>query len=199
MISGRVVADFRFDAEGHEYIDNSTGEVLPHITGMLARTGWVDDLWYTEESSERGAIVHRLTADYDLGALDVHECDSGTYRPYLLAHVDAVKALRPTWLAIEQPLAHPRYRFGGRPDRNARIFGLRGPLELKITIRVERSHQIQTALQAILLAPWSGLPAEAMARWCAYYKKTGKYTVEQHRDPRDFDEAYRVIRSCCTY
>ena len=57
---------FRFDALNHEYIALDTGEMLPHITGMLETAGLVDDLWFTEESSECGTCVHSLTAQYDL-------------------------------------------------------------------------------------------------------------------------------------
>jgi hypothetical protein len=84
MAEGSAV--FRFDAVNHEYIDPSSGSVFPHITGMLQQTGWIDDTWYTEESSARGRAVHRLTADFDLGALHVDSCVS-RYRPYLLGHV----------------------------------------------------------------------------------------------------------------
>jgi hypothetical protein len=38
---------------------------------MLEKTGWVDDLWMTEDGQgARIGAVHKLTADYDLGALD---------------------------------------------------------------------------------------------------------------------------------
>src|SRR5574341_1863405 len=47
---------FRFDALNHEYLSVATGEVFPHITGMLEQTGWIDDRWYTEESSDRGMV-----------------------------------------------------------------------------------------------------------------------------------------------
>ena len=52
---------FRFDAIRHSYTELATGEERPHITGMLERTGWVDEEWFTEESSERGTAVHSLT------------------------------------------------------------------------------------------------------------------------------------------
>ena len=92
---------WRFEAWEHRYIDAVTGEEYPHITELLERTGWVDDTWFTEESCERGTQAHRLTADYDLGALDVASCVSA-YREYLLSHVAAVALMQPEFLAVLQ-------------------------------------------------------------------------------------------------
>lgn len=185
---------FNFDAANHEYID-AAGCVLPHITGMLEQTGWIDDRWYTEESCERGKEVHRLTASYDLGALDVPSCVS-RYRAYLLAHVKAMGIERPDVLAVEEPVVHPRFRFGGRPDRTWLLRRLLAVGEVK-TGAHEKSHQIQTALQAILVAVDSPIPPEHVGRFALYLRPNGKFTLEEHRDRRDFDEAYRVIKRCC--
>lgn len=187
-------AEFRFNADAHEYIDLASGEVLPHITGMLERAGWIDDRWYTEESSARGTAVHRLTADYDLGALDVASCES-IFRAYLLGHVKCMSILKPKVLAVEEPMAHRTLRFGGRPDRDVITFGARGTLEIK-SGGPERGHQIQTALQAILIADEAGLPPESLTRHALYLKPNGKFKLEEHKNRKDFDEAYRVIREC---
>lgn len=186
---------FRFDQQHHEYIALATGEALPHITGMLEETGWIDDLWFTEESSERGSIVHRLTADYDLGALDVETCVS-RHRGYLLGHVAAVTIARPTWHSVEVPLVHPTFRYGGRPDRDCTVYSLRSVWEVK-SGGPHKAHRIQTALQAMLVSVEARMPAEAIARFCCYVKDKGKFKLEEHRDRRDFDEARRIIRRCC--
>jgi len=186
---------FRFDPGPHEYLDIETGEVFPHITGMLEQTGWIDDRWYTEESSDRGTAVHKLTADYDLGALHVESCQS-RFRGYLLGHVKAVSIARPKWLHIEEPFVHPVFRYGGRPDRDCIAYNLRSTWELK-SGAPERAHQVQTALQAILIAVEANLPPESIGRFCEYVKDNGKFKIERHVDRRDFDEARRVIRACC--
>lgn len=178
----------RFDAATHTYYEN--GEERPHITGMLQASGWIDDRWYTEESCQRGTEVHSLTADYDLGALDVASCVS-RYRGYLLGHVAAMDVVKPEILAVEEPSISP-LGFGGRPDREVRAWGLLAVLEGK-SGGPERAHSIQTALQAILVAPKHRLPAESIARYCLYWKPTGKYKLEEHTDARDFGEAYRII------
>lgn len=188
---------FRFDAEEHTYVDAGTGEELTHITSMLARTGWVDDAWMTEESSVRGRRVHQLTADYDLGV--DRECAAAVlygHQGYLLAHIAAMRSIAHHWDAIEVPLVHPQYRFGGRPDRVGTALGLRSVLEVK-SGQPQKGHQIQTALQAILVAAEGGLPADHYQRLALYLKPTGKFKLEIFKDRRDFDEARRIIRKCC--
>lgn len=188
-------AVFRFDALRHEYIDPGSGEQFPHITGMLEDAGFIDSEWFTEESCVRGQIVHRLTADYDLGALDVASCTS-RHRGYLLAHVDLMKILRPEILAVEEPLVHPRYKFGGRPDRVWRLDGAIAVPEIK-SGDPGSSHGIQTALQAILIAPRYGLPAPSIKRYGVYLRGTGRYKLEEFKDRADFDKALGVIDQCC--
>lgn len=188
-------AIFRFDAVEHEYIEPGTGYVFPHITGMLQRTGWIDDTWFTEESSQRGQAIHKLTADYDLGALDLPSLVS-KYRPQVLGHAKLMSMLQPTWFAIEEPLVHPRHRFGGRTDRIGLIQNVVSVLEVKSGQR-QKSHQIQTALQAILAELVTRVPPEAIARGAEYITPKGRATREPHDDRRDFDEAYRIIKVCC--
>ena len=184
---------FRFNALAHEYIDLETGAILPHITGMLKAAGLVDDLWFTEESSIRGTAAHRLTADYDLGALDVASCVS-KYRGYLLAHVAAMAILRPEVLAVEEPVVSPGpRRWAGRPDRVVRLDARIGVLEGKAAVPA-KSHPIQTALQAILVAPLYDLPPDHLARYALYWKPNGKFKLEEHTRKHDYTEADRIIR-----
>ena len=190
----QTMTAFRFDAEDHLYTDE--GGAMPHITGMLAQTGWIDDRWYTEEASDRGTAVHRLTAEYDLGALDVQTCVT-RYRGWLLGYVEAMRQLRPAWTDVEVPHVHPGYRFGGRPDRIGTVLRLLTVCEVK-SGPPARSHQIQTALQAILAAHSSTLTVpHAWQRLAVHMKAKGRYKVERHNDRRDFDEAQRIIKVCC--
>ena len=194
---GLAAPTFRFDVSSHTYFLN--GEQIPHITRMLEATGWVDQTFFTEDSTERGQAVHALTASYDLGALDVATHVS-RYRGWLLAHVKAMRILKPTWQAIEEPAVHPVYRFGGRPDRVGTMYAMRAVVEVKSCgqgFRVERSHQLQTALQAILVSADFGLPADAVQRFGLYLRDNGQFRLEHHRDRRDFDEARRIIKRTC--
>lgn len=190
---------FRFNPDRHEYTD-ARGRVLPHITGMLERTGWIDSTWYSEESSARGTAVHSLTADYDMGALEAQSCSS-VYKPWLLAYVAAMEVLRrPVWSAIEAPVVHPDLRFAGRPDRVGTVFGAYTILEIKTNNKgwnLERAHPIQTALQALLVSAAYPLPPEEWQRYALYCRPDGRWRVIEHKDTRkDFDEARRIIRAC---
>jgi hypothetical protein len=187
---------FRFDADTHSYIDLATGAELPHITGMLELTGWINPDWYTEDASERGTAVHGLTADYDLGALELDRLVS-RYRAYVLAYREVLELLqRPTMLAVEEPNVHPALLFGGRPDRLVHIFGLAGILEIK-TGEKKKADQIQTALQAILSESRLEIPAEYQMRVAVYLRPDGRCKVEHHKERSDIRKAREVIAKCC--
>lgn len=187
---------FRFDAETHEYVELEGGTVRPHITGMLERAGLVDSTWMTADSRWRGTAVHKLTADYDLGALERPAACSSPFKGYLLAHVKAVGIMRPEFVAIEEPRLHSRYRFGGRPDRAMIYNGLAAVLEIK-SAEPSPAHEVQTALQAILEGERFELPPETLGRFCLYLKPDGRFRLEEHTRIRDFDAAYRIIRQQC--
>ena len=184
----------RFDAGRHEYTALDTGERLPHITGLLEEAGLIDSRFYTEASRIRGTAVHNLTAEYDLGALDVKSRPS-LYRPWLLAHVKAMDQLQPEIIDVETTIAHPRIRFAGRPDRVLRMFGVLSVLEIK-SGGPEKAHAIQTALQAMLASVAHDLPAEMFGRFALYLRETGGFSVVEFKDVGDFREARRVIRQC---
>lgn len=184
---------FAFNAYRHEYVDEDTGLVLPHITELLERAGLIDDRWYTEESCERGSCVHRLTADYDLGAMTDMERTTSKYKGWLAAHVRAMEMIPHEWHHVEEPMAHRVLRFGGRPDRVGLIYGAVGVLEVK-SGPWTKAHPIQTAIQAILVEGETGLPGEALTRYGEYVKANGRFKLEEFTDPRDFKEARRIIR-----
>ena len=142
----------RFDALDHRYYLGH--EEIPHITGMLTDTGWIDDAWYTEESRERGQLVHDLSAKYDLGAIpdpSAVEC-APKYKGYFLGYVKAMRAIKPTWRYVEQALFNLTDRWGGRPDRVGKLWGAWAVVEIKTGVAAKAT-PIQLALQAILAAP----------------------------------------------
>lgn len=187
---------FRFDAIQHLYLPLEAGEPYPHITGMLEETEWSDPTWFTEESRIRGTAVHKLTADFDLGALDVPSCTS-RYRGWLLAHERAMQILRPDVLEVETASVHPTYRFGGRPDRVWKLDGAIVVPDIK-TGAFEKCHPIQTALQAILVSLRYRLPAPAIGRFGLYLQESGRFKFRPFDDRSDFDEALRIIKRCCS-
>lgn len=192
-----MITTFRFDAVDHVYTMN--GEIVPSITQMLSTCGFVDDRWFREEHSQRGREVHRLAAEFDLGALEITDTEPRTkYRGYLLAYKRAMEIIPHQWDAIEEPQVHPVYQFGGRPDRVGIMYNLHAVCEIKTGVE-DRSHPVQTALQAIVMQPKVGIPAPQLGRYCLYVFGNGKFKLIQHVDRHDFDEAHRVIRRCTKF
>lgn len=184
---------FRFDADAHAYFVND--RQVPNITSMLQQVGKVDPKYYTDEHRERGRAVHALTADVDLRAVDPRTLVS-PYRGYVLAHVAAMDRLKPKVLEVEVPDVHPQYKFGGRPDRVAKVFGVLSVLDEK-SGREEKWHAIQVALQAILKGWRYGLAPESIQRFTLYLDNGGGFKNRLHAKRRDFDEAFEIIRACC--
>lgn len=198
-------APFRFDEPEHAYYALDTGARVISITQIIdaereriaaSKGQRVERPWLKDEHRDRGTIVHRLTAEFDLGALSVEDCIS-PHRGYLLGYVKAMAIVRPKWRHVETAALHPIHRFAGRIDRVADAFyKLKAIAEVK-SGDAEDEHRIQTALQAILASDELGLPPEAVARFVVYLKANGKYAIEQHRDAGDFAEAFRLIRRYC--
>jgi len=192
---------FRFDPVEHAYYALDTGEQLPHITGMIIDAGErgiikrTDTRWYTEASQVRGTAVHNLTSEFDMGALALEHCVS-SYKGYLAGWVAATKILGLEYERIEEPVVHPFYRYGGRPDRVHRRKRRLGVCECK-SGDPEPNHEIQTALQCILVAEELGVTATSLERLAIYVKADGRYVVKEHLDRLDFNKALKVIKETC--
>lgn len=184
---------FRYDDDTHTYWMGD--QLRPNVTGLLKLAGWVDDSHYTEEGRRRGKAVHRMTADYDLGGLDVDRLVS-PYRPYVLAHVALVKRIKPKFLLIEEPVMHPIHGFGCTCDRVAKLYGAIGTVDQK-TGAPERWHGIQTALQVVCVSWKFGIAPAAMQRYSEYLRLSGYGKLEKHPKRADLDEAYRIIKKFC--
>jgi hypothetical protein len=184
------VVVFRYQDVEHVYTVD--GIRRRSITELLKLAGLVDDRWFTDASRIRGTAVHDLTSHFDLGALDVASCVS-EYKGWLLAYVDAMQKFRPEWDEVEVPRVHPTRRFAGRPDRVGSVFNLRTIMEIKTGV-VEYSHQVQTAMQAILVSASDPLPADHWQRLTIYLRGDGKWKLQPHRDRKDFQVAERILK-----
>ena len=181
-----------YDDATHVYRERETGRVLPHVTELLERAGWKGSIWYTEEGRVRGRAVHRMTADYDLGALDPTRLRS-KYKPYVLAHVAAMAVIRPEWSHVETIMARLDLGFAGRPDRVGLVWGAIAVVDEKTGAK-EKSHGIQTALQAILAEPETHLLAESVKRYGLYVTGKGRWNLEPFEDGADVREARRIVQ-----
>lgn len=186
---------FHFDPIDHEYFID--GEKVPSITQMLERCGYIDTRFYSEECAERGTLVHKDTAAYDLGAISDPRALECAWKGFFLAHVEAMRVLKPEILSVEVARGSIEHRFGGRPDRVLKLWGAVTVLDIKTGV-VWDWHALQTALQAILVAPDHHLPPTAIQRYGLYLRDNGKYKLVEARNPRDYDEAYEIIKACTT-
>jgi hypothetical protein len=180
-----------FSEPSHSYFLD--GVRVPSVTQLLQLGGYVTPgAWFSEKAAQRGTEVHRLTADFDLGALTLEDHDS-LYAGYLEAHVKAMKVINPVWEHIEQAFVHPGHKVAGRPDRVGRIYGAMSVCDLK-TGGPADWHPLQLALQCVIVADTVNLPAEEIHRYAIYLSRTGSYRVQRHEDRRDFDRAYELLR-----
>lgn len=185
---------FHYDDAAHAYTLN--GRPVLSITQLIEKGGLVSGLeFFTEASRQRGTEIHRLCTLFDLGALDLAALNS-PYAPYVLAYIEACQQLKPELIEIEEAVYHPDYRLAGRPDRVWRVMNLQTVAEIKSAAKAKH-HAIQTALQAIVLSAHHPLPPEQWQRLVIYVKKTGRFSVERHDDPRDFHTAYGLIKEFC--
>lgn len=185
---------FDFDAEHHLYVAQTTPRrVLKSITEIIRLDGHVDDEWFTDESRDRGTWVHAATARLDM-SVDVEP--HPLYEAYVAAYraaTDLMQSLHPIrWHAIEEPLAHPFYRYAGQPDRLYHWQDGVGPMEIK-TGRACKHHALQTALQAMLAEQVLRVPAERQVRRCIYLQPTGRAKVVVHDNRMDFERALAML------
>lgn len=184
-----------FDEESHTYTDADTGECLPSVTQLLERAGWRCSAFYTPEGAERGRLVHRLTARYDLKILSEEQvrAQTGYLRPWLLAHIAAMRQVMPEWQAVEVPTASARYRIAGTPDRVGLAWGAMAVWEVKTGAKDKKADDVQTALQALLEEERLCLKAEFMKRYVEYITPKGKFSIEES-EPAAMSEARRIVR-----
>ena len=187
-----ISAQFRFDKATHAYF---IGEKrVWSITQLLDLGGHTDDRWFTEEDAERGTIVHQLCADFDFGAID--ETYEGIHAGYLQAYIAISKVVSFKWRHVETGAAHAEHRFAGTPDRVGEVLGALAVADLK-SGSVAPWQGIQTALQAILVASELHLPPDRIRRYVIRLRPNGRYTLIEHKDHREFHEAYRLIDKFC--
>lgn len=187
---------FRFTESDHSYwLDDQR---IPSITQLLEMGELVNGaLYFTESSRDRGTSVHALCEVFDLGIVTPATCDS-PHRGYLLAYAAAMRALKPEWEQIEIADAHPVLKFAGRPDRVGKVFRRMTIGEIKSGCKAKH-HAVQTALQAVLKSG-SSYPQIRERDWqrlTIYLKDSGRFSVDEHTDPRDFDVAHDLIRRFC--
>lgn len=175
-----------YDPVNHIYrID---GVRVPSVTQVLTDAGVIDDRWFTDESRERGRIVAAATALYDQGKLDMGRVPEHC-QPYVQAWIDwrvAVGITNDDFIEIETPRWNTTFRYGGKSDAIAWIYGRRTVVEKK-TGSVARWHKWQTAGYRDMLSPM-----EEYRRMAVYLNPGKPAKVAWHEGQRDMD-AWRMF------
>ena len=166
-----------FDPIKHKYYLN--GEPLIGVTTALKEARLIE--YFSGGHGmymDRGTNVHAMTELEDAGALKIEEI------PHPLAgYVDGWTKFKDDMsieiLASEEPVCNPIYRYAGTLDRRVIFKGKKAIIDIK----------------SGLSAPWHGLQTMAYAkcfdepllRFCLYLADDGRYSLEEHKDPTDWD------------
>lgn len=108
-----------FDEDKHEY--RFQGAVVPSVTQVLTDNRFIDHTFYTEEAKVRGTRVHLLCEFFDRHVYDPNQAERFGLAGYVESWRKFMGMTSLGILDVERLMAHPVYRFGGRPDRLARI------------------------------------------------------------------------------
>ena len=108
------MGNLTFNEEIHEY--RLDGRRLPSVTTILKEMGFIDTTWFTEESRQRGIIVHRLCELDDLGSLNPESVDP-RLKGYLRAWQKYRDAEDLCFTHIEHRMASSRMGYAGTCDR----------------------------------------------------------------------------------
>lgn len=95
------------------------GVIRPGVTEILKGVGFIDDTYYTPESSQRGTYVHRAIELYHTVGLDIKTVHKSLL-PYFEGYLKFLKEVRYTNVVckdlVEKKLYHSIYQYCGRLD-----------------------------------------------------------------------------------
>ena len=168
----------QFNPERHEY--SVDGRVIPSVTQILKDIGVIETRWYTAEGRNRGSTVHEYLELYDRGLLDPNVVEP-EYRGYIDAYLDFLACSKVEYEQIEEPVAHPVYKFAGTPDRVGKINDTACVLDIKSGSSVDW-HGLQLAGYALALGNGHDL-------YALYIKEDGKWTTKTW-DAREYQKIF---------
>lgn len=106
--------DIAFNQENHIY--HYRDKKLDSVTQILKSEGFVDDRWYTEESSDRGGFVHEAAAAIDYGDLSPEDF-TGELAGYIQAWQTFKRDTDFIPYIIERRVVNPDLEYAGTIDR----------------------------------------------------------------------------------
>jgi hypothetical protein len=196
-----VGEDVHFERDAHAYVDLD-GTRIMSLTQAITIAGLIDYRMVPQDVLEyaawRGRMVHQACAVLDQG-WDLSEYEiPPELEPYIEAYSQFTRDMRfrpdPNW--IEQPMIVTLFghRVATTPDVVGTIDGVPTVVERKVTATKHASWAIQTAGQAMALRA-VGIPVRQ--RMAVQLLKTGRYHLDPHDEPGDFDtfaDTYRLAK-----
>lgn len=166
-----------FDPSSHTY--RLDGEIIPSVTTILSRMGFINHDWFTDEAEKRGTLVHRGIHCHEQGLLN--ECPE-EFKGYLEAWE---KFKRDTDFEVEKTevqMCSRTYRFAGTADVFGR-FRRAAVLDLK-TGEKKAWWPLQVAGYSILAAEVEG-DAFFRSRFSLRLHEDGTYHLDEYKDRAD--------------
>jgi hypothetical protein len=186
-----MIQSVKFDAATHAYHDE-TGRKLPSVTRVIKSAGLMPDhfeKFSNQYAMIRGSLVHRACELDDVDDLVEDKLDP-ILRPYVESwrkFKQAISCKREDFLAIEERVFHPHYRYAGTLDRRMLVRGAESVVDLK-TGSPEKWHSIQTAAYVLTFQ-------KPLKRHSVYLSRDGDLPkVVEHVNPDDA----RVFLACLT-
>ena len=191
--------DYR-SADHTYWLDKSQ---IPGATRILDDLGaYPGKGFFTENSRLRGQAMHSAchladvhcpdaaTLEKALEVLDVAE----SIQPYLAGHLLFRREKRYIATAGERPLYSSRLRVGGIPDSWGKAENIWTVVDRKSWAtqgaKPKHSAEIQTALYAIMIREYLGLPSdEIIQRWIVKLSGDGVYRCYECTNQGDYEEA----------
>ncbi len=191
-----VLGIFRLDYATHTYYLGD--RVIPGATGILKACGYIDDTWYTPESSVRGTHVHQAIQYLNEGKLDWSSLKRDDYVGWVMAYERLVADWNIKLQSFEHPLYHPELLYGVTPDLVCTVLDdIPAIIDIK-TGPVRKWVALQTAAQAMAVRAWG--PAESYndrrRRWGVTLNSDGTYNKPVEFKEHERDEAvFRTLNS----
>lgn len=131
-----------------------------------------------------GVAVHSVTEYWDEQCLDLKTVDAPLI-PYLEAWKQFKADYRIEVKEIELVVYSRKWWYAGTLDRivTANATDLKILLDIKSTTTLSPATAIQTAAYQLAYEEMTG--EKISKRWCIQLKKTGTYSIEEHKDPND--------------
>jgi hypothetical protein len=184
----------RFDPEKHIYYIDDKQEFS--VTQVMDDVRIIDPTWYTEESRERGSLVHKITELLDQGVLDWDSVDPAL-EPYIQAYETFLSDYMPEYDYIEKRVYDPICRFAGTLDRAGRFHGKKHfILDIK-TGQIQEWTRLQTAAYQYCLAKEDPKYSHTklVPRYGLQLNNDGTYNFDNKYHPSTFADDIKTFKS----